>query len=219
MVDKLPAVLDTKEVDTMSSEALEVAKEIIIDDDTSYIVGADFLKGLKSIQKRINGTFDDPIKAAFAAHRSIVAAKKKHSEPIADAEKVVKVKIAAYRKEAERKRKEEEAKLRVEAKKLAEERRLAEAETLEKAGKTEEAEAVVSAPLRTPPVVLESTTPKVRGIVSREVWTFRVVNPDAIPRKYMIPDLKAIRGVAKALKGEADIPGVEVYSESSIAAK
>ena len=91
MVEKLPAVLDTREVDSMSNEALAVAQDLTIDNDETYLVGAEFLKGLKGIQKRINGTFDDPIKAALAAHRSIVGAKKKHSEPVAEAEKVFNV--------------------------------------------------------------------------------------------------------------------------------
>lgn len=67
----------------------------------------------------------------------------------------------------------------------------------------------------TPTVVMDA--PKVSGITKRVVWFARVVNPNLLPREYLVPNEKALDGIAKATKGEIQIPGVEFYSENLIA--
>jgi hypothetical protein len=60
--------------------------------------------------------------------------------------------------------------------------------------------------------------PKVEGVSLRKGWAFRIVDAAKIPRKYLVPDEKAIGGVVKALGQQARIPGVEVYRDTTVAA-
>lgn len=215
---ELAIVPETKEVDQRAAEALSIAADIAIRDASTYQTACDFLKSLKTIEKDINATFDEPIHRAFEAHRAIVAAKKKHFEPIERAESIVKPKIAAYLQEQERIRRDEERRLQEEARKKAEEEALAQAAELEAEGDKEAAEALISEPVQVAPVVLPKTTPKVSGIASREVWLYRIVDAGKIPRQYLKIDEQKIGQVVRAMKGSADIPGVQVYPEKHISA-
>lgn len=57
------------------------------------------------------------------------------------------------------------------------------------------------------------------GISTREDWDFEIIDEAAIPREYMTVNDKAIRGVVKALKDKAAIPGIRVFSKKNIAAR
>ena len=61
-----------------------------------------------------------------------------------------------------------------------------------------------------------SLLPRVPGMTLRKNWSFRVTNPDLIPREYLMPDLVKIGGVVRALKNQCRIPGIEVYEEDTI---
>jgi len=52
-----------------------------------------------------------------------------------------------------------------------------------------------------------------------ERWTFRIINPQLIPRDYLTPNLKMIGGVARAWGRSARIPGVEVYAEKGVSGR
>lgn len=144
------------------------------------------------------------------------------------ADKLLTRKVGDYRAEQEWKRREEEERINAERRREAERKAREEAERkageLRQAGLKREAAKVVreaaKAPVEVPaPVSLQSTTPKIEGISSRKNWTFRIVNESLVPREYLVPDEKKIRGVVKALKEKAKIPGVEVFAEESVAVK
>ena len=65
------------------------------------------------------------------------------------------------------------------------------------------------------PAVVPSQT-KVAGLAMTKLWQYRIVDESQIPRKYMIPNAKMLGELARTLKGLAEIPGVEVYSENSV---
>lgn len=123
---------------------------------------------------------------------------------------------------AREKREREEAK----ARELEAKGRAAEAEAKRKAA--EEAEAArlreaeatraAAASMPTAPVV-HFEQPKVAGVSSRQVWKFEIVDAEQLPRKYTIPDEKAIGAVVRALGDKADIPGVRVYAETVISSR
>lgn len=218
MDQQLAFIPEAKEVDQRAIEALYIANDIAIRDAETYQTACDFLKTLKTIEAEINSTFDEPIRRAYEAHKAIVAAKKKHFEPIEQAERIVKPKISAYLAEEERKRREEERRLQEEARKKAEEEALAQAAELEAEGDTEGAEALISEPVVAPPVVLPKATPKVSGIATREVWLYKITDANKIPRQYLKIDEQKIGQIVRAMKGQTSIPGVQVYSEKQIAA-
>ncbi|MGD9885813.1 MAG: hypothetical protein AB7U95_37520 [Reyranella sp.] len=132
--------------------------------------------------------------------------------------------LAEKQRQAEEKAKAEQERLRREAAEAEAAGRAAEAAKLAaKAEKVEERtaakvealqiqEAAVVAP------VISREPPKVAGLATREVWKFRVVNAALVPDQYKAIDEARIRKVVAALKGDANIPGVEVYSERTLAA-
>ena len=74
---------------------------------------------------------------------------------------------------------------------------------------------VVSAPVKSNSVATDL------GIKGREQWDFEIVDAALIPREYLVPDMAAIRGVVKAMKGKTNIPGIQVTSsvKSAIGAR
>jgi len=209
---------ETTEVDTRAKEALSLATEITIRDNETYETACAFLKSLKAIEKEIADTFDEPIKRAFEAHKSILGAKGRHMEPIQQAERVVKPKIATYLQEQERIRRDEERRLQEEARKRAEEEALAEAAELEAEGETEAAEQLISEPIRVAPVIVPKMVPKVTGVAMKENWRFRVTDANKIPREYLKIDEIKIGQIVRALKDKTKIPGIEAYPEKLISA-
>jgi len=211
------ATLDTMAVDSQAMDAVQGAQNLLVNNPQRYEAAAGFVKTMKKLRGQIDDTFDPVVKTAHAAHKEAVAAKKKHMEPVVQAEKITKGKMSLYVQEAERQRRKEEEKLRKEALKRAEEERLAAAEKAESAGDEEEVECLLDEAVEAAPVTLESTTPKIAGISYRTVWKYKIVDEAKIPRKYLKIDETRISQIVRAMKDETDIAGVEVYSEQTAA--
>lgn len=68
-----------------------------------------------------------------------------------------------------------------------------------------------------PVVQVKPNIPTVAGTVSRQNWKFRFVDPNRIPRVYMMPDEVKIGQMVRATKdkksAEGICPGIEVYTE------
>ena len=95
------------------------------------------------------------------------------------------------------------------------ERLLKQAENLKtpelKMARLEKAEAIAA------PVVRINTAPsKVSGVATRKTWKARVVDFNKVPRKYMLVNTKALDALARATKGNIEVPGVEFFEESSL---
>jgi hypothetical protein len=121
---------------------------------------------------------------------------------------------------------------RLEQLRIDNEARLAHAIALEAEGKAAEANRVLNAPPPPPPPPIQTPAPaprmtmpeapKAAGVSFRENWKARVVDFQLLleavaagrqPLTMVEANQKALDGIAKALKGEARIPGVEFYSE------
>lgn len=132
-------------------------------------------------------------------------------------------------KRAAQKKADEE---RAEQLRIDNEARLAHAIALEAEGKAAEANRVLNAPPPPPPPPAPTPAPAPRmampeapraaGVSFRENWKARVVDFQLLveavasgrqPMTMVEANQKALDGIAKALKGEARIPGVEFYSE------
>ena len=180
-----------------------VAVEIAVTNQESYIAANDQIGKLQTLRKNIVAEFADTKKAAAEAHKRVCALEKKFLDPVDQRITAFKnattrwyaAEQASIRAEEERKRREAE-----EAAKLA-----AEAES---AGEEEMAlEAVAEA------AAVESTItamPKVKGTAMREVYRAVVVDINALPREYMIPNQAALDRVVQATKGAIQIPGVRI---------
>lgn len=205
----------------VEAEAHDMERHAIalpVNDDETNLTAGEFLVAIRGLRRRIDETFDPVIGAAHKAHGAAIAAKKRHADPVDAAERIVKRKIADYSLAEESRRREEEARLQAAARVREEDARLAEAVLLEQAGESALAESVIAAPVVVAPVVLPPP-PKVHGVSTRTTWNFRIVNPAIIPRDFLTPDLGKIGGVVRALKGYANIPGVEAYEDRTVAVR
>lgn len=207
-----------KEVENKAVATVEKAQDMMIASNEDYKVAGDFLLDLKDLQKQINEFMDPIIKKAHEAHKEAIKQKKTVESPLKEAEKIVKTKMQAWYELEEKKRQEEERRLQEQAQKEAEEKRLAEAEALEKAGNDEAALNKLDEDVAAPTVIVPKQTPKIEGVSNRQVWNYRIKDESKIPREYMIPDRVRIGQIVRANKDRTDIPGVEVYSETNLAA-
>ena len=141
----------------------------------------------------------------------------------------------------ENKRKEEEARAaqakadaeRAEQIRVDGEARLAHALALEAEGKNAEANRVLNAPPPPPPPpapppaptarAVIPAAPKAAGVSFRENWKARVTDLQLLvtacanghqPLTFLVPNQSVLDGIAKALKAEGRVPGVEFYSEN-----
>lgn len=58
---------------------------------------------------------------------------------------------------------------------------------------------------------------EVAGVQTRSTWVGEVEDASAIPRRYMIPDVKALAALTKATGGDPEIPGWRAWEEKSLA--
>lgn len=188
-----------------------VALEVKSPDDE--VTAGNWWKAGNDILKAIDDELDPIIKAAHGVHKSLVAKKAAAREPIERVMRALKTKVADYRRAAEEERRKKELELQAAAKKIEEDKRLEEAAEMEKAGLSDVADAILDAPVDVAPIVLQEP-PKIKGgITLRTKYSFRIVDPDKIPRSYLTPDLVMIGNVVRGSKGKIQIPGVEIFEE------
>ena len=218
---------DTREVQQKAISAVEKALAIKITDDILYVQAGELLKSLKGLQIQINETFDAPIRAAHAAHKAVLAAKDKHMAPVAEAERIVKPKLAVYAQEQETRRLEEQKRLEAESRKKSEDEALAQAIEAENSGNKAAAEALLSSPIQTPPVVLPKQT-KINGVYFRTKWSGTVTDKMALikavaagqaPAGLLSENPTAIRQFAESTQGAACVPGIRFYDEKIVSGR
>jgi len=207
-----------EKIQRRSNDILDQSKLLKIFDIDSFNQATLFLKAVKSIQEEIDSAFDPIIRAQHQAHKKSLETKRRYSFPLDKAEGIVKVKIREYHLKAERARQEEEARLQREAKKAEEERLIQLAMEADEAGENDEAQLILSSSVEAPVITVPSQT-NGNGISYREVWKFRITNPDLVPGRYKIIDERKIGAVVRALKDKTNIPGIAVYCEKSVSVR
>ena len=192
---------------------------------TSLDAANGLLLDVKALRRKFDTEFDAGIAQAFQHHRYLVAQKRRWTDPLDEAEKILKPKITAYLVEQDR--------IRLEAERAAERARLKiekeaadasdVAAELIKEGKSAEAEQVVDMALEKVQEI-EAETPFVpskpiaNGTTLRETWNFEIENEELIPRQFLTPDLKKIRGYVQNMKRDARIAGVRIFPVKSVSA-
>ena len=206
------------DIDNTNSQALATIDRLqsltCIDSTEDYKMAASYWQSARALMAEIAEAYDKIIADAFKTHKTAVATKKKYFEPIEAEAKRIKTIRSAYDAERERERQAEQRRQEDEARARESERKLAEAICAEADGNQAQADAIMAEPVVVAPVILARATPKIEGgPVYREIWKFRIVNADLIPREHLIPDEKKLGAMARALKGAMNVPGVGVYSE------
>jgi KTSC domain-containing protein len=234
--DKSVSALDlSADATSLRRRAIEVSQEakgLAIHSAIEFEEAGKRLKQLvlekKQSQLRVN-----QIKTpAYQTYKATLQLEKDVIAPYTQAEQWIKGGMARYLAEEESVRRKREETLTAQARSLAEEeaRQQAvefaefDAQAFEAQGEPERAAQVRQnptslAPAYVTPVVLQKEVPKVDGVSSRKNWTFRIRDEAQIPREFLMPNEAAIRQVVRALKDKANIPGIEVYCEDSVAVR
>jgi hypothetical protein len=229
----MATVIEFRAADDVTALALtwpDRARALTIENDTTYIEAGEMLKGIKALRKEVDDAFDPIIKKAHEAHKEACGQKKKAETPLLDAETILKRGLVAYETEQERLRQIEQRRLQEEARQIDEARRLEEAAALERQAVATgdetlraEAEELISAPVCAPAVYVPPSTPKVSGISYRENWRIDpnvdlkalclAIAQGRQPVSLILPNVTALNGLARSLKGEMKVPGVKVVCE------
>lgn len=99
----------TEEIEEQSTDIKVYAETVEIQCLVGLEEGKDRIQDIKALRKAVNETFDPVVGAAYAAHKEAVAAKKKHTDPLDVAERLIKGKIGGYLDLVEEERKKAEA--------------------------------------------------------------------------------------------------------------
>jgi hypothetical protein len=211
------------------NEALTVpdrARELVVADQRGLDTAKEMLHAIDELMGRIDESFDPQINQAHKLHKSLLAEKKKFSDPLEHSKALISRKSADFIGEQERLRREKERE-RLEAEARASEiadKAIGKAEKLIEDGKDKAANAILDKATEETEKIL-AAAPEIPdkldtiGLTVRENWTFSIVDAALIPREYLIPDEKKIGRIVRATKGEANIPGVRVYAEKGIATR
>ncbi len=226
--EALPAGVSVEIAEKAKADALAIPDRIgtiVIRDQQ----GLDVLNGLLvEVDARLeyfSDLYDPQIAKANALHKSLLADKKKLTDPLERAKKAGRAKVAEYLYEEDQKRLAAER-----ARQLAEEKAKREAEkAVDKAheliqrGQDAKAE-----------VIVDQATEKIEAIKAaapavpdkpvadfslRETWEFEVTDASLVPRKYLIVDEVTIGKIVRAMKDQTDIPGIRAYPKRSVASK
>jgi len=199
-------------------KAPDRAAEISVKTDEDLRAADEVLGAIKGLTAEVNDTFDPIIKRNHAAWKEALAQKKRHLDPLQQAERMVKSVVGAYleAKEAERRKAEEERKRQLAAQAEAEEAKLAEALEAEEAGDNAKAdELITSIEEQAPDIeVPEKTKLAHTHTVKKPKW--EIVDATKLPREYLMPDTVKIGKVVRALGEETSIPGVRVWMETTV---
>lgn len=202
--------LNTQDLEQITSERDLIIKQIDavqVEDKDSYETAEAFVKVLNEREKRIKDFFKPMKQEADKAKRAILDREKEALDPIVTAKKTIGVRMSAWYRAEQKKRAEEAKKLQEEAK---------------KAGATEEEVETFITP----------SAPDVGG--QRKVWKWKVDKPMdfvAYAKALIATEIekgegpifdaldKYISGQVRALKGDTNLPGVQVYQDTITAVR
>lgn len=213
---------ETNKLEAVNNAAVRHAESITVANDVDYTHAAEFLKEVKVNIKSVEDTFADMKEKAYKAHRSVCDTESSFKKPLLAAEKIVKAKMQVYYSEQERLRREEDARIRAEQKRLADEQ-LKRAAELEAQGRAEEANAALQTAscIDALNTVITFQKPAAEGVSAQLDYDIQITNPNAVPAYIMgaeirTIDVAAIKRLAKATKGNIQIPGVVIVPTKSI---
>lgn len=222
---------DVEQVKEQSTEITVQAKAVSVIDVWTQQVASDLLLSVAAMRAKVASTFKPMKDAAFKAHRTVCDQEKLTDAPLLEAESYLKRQISAFvsaereraRQEEERLRREERERAEREAKEESERLALEDALQLEEEGEHEAAEAALASPLPVapryvPPPPVAPHVAQVAGVSMRQTYKWRVIDEKLVPRQYLCLDEKAIGGVVRAMGAKTNIPGIEVYPETTVAA-
>jgi len=209
----------TQDLEQKGLSVVEQAYPLLITNTTSYEAATSLLLSVKELLKEVANTFNPIIDKQYAAHREALAQKKRHEDPLLRAEAILKPRIAQYLHEQEQQR------LAIE-RKAKEDAQLQEAVDAEARGDQAGADAAINGQ-GIVNVSVPSSTPKVAGISTRELWSVEVTDKVALikavaaglaPVNILDVNQTVANQMARALKTSLKYPGLKAVCTKTVAA-
>jgi len=197
--------VDTADIRPKVDKYRECAEALEIVNDAAYESATVWVKEAKALHKYIDDRFKPTKDALNAAKNELMKMIKSFTVPLQEAENIIKDKMSVYYRKKEEERLAEQRRLQEQARKAEEERRLNEAIDTGDEG-------VLDEPVVVPEVQIENTQ-KVEGVSYVEQVQCEIFDENKIPREYLMPDEQKIKRVARAARGQIEIPGVKIWVE------
>lgn len=204
---------ESGQVEVEVRNTVNQVKALVITDPETYVKAADFRSQLLEKEKLWHGKLKPLCETTDKAHK---AATSLYGVIITDGFKAlaksIKEKMIAWDQEQKEIARKKALELEAKEKRRAEDEQLEVAELMESVGAKEEAEQLLKKPVEVTPVKVETGVPNV-GLKYRGSWKFRVIDPNLVPRAYLMLDEKKIGGVVRHMKDATNIPGIRAYEE------
>lgn len=212
MTTELVMPEDPKEIQESGNSLEKMANELVIDSDESYQVGANLLVQINTVMKKVKPELDKPRAAAWAHYQDMLTWVDKHFGPYERAKKKVAGMVGAWDLAIAQKRQKEALAAQAKADKETREKREAEIQAARERKDKEAVAALKSAPIPMASIQVKTAAPtKVEGVNTRFKWALdQVINVDALPRRWLIANEKAINGTVEDLGEKHGIPGITI---------
>lgn len=232
---------DTTDIESETLEIVNQSQCIQVVTHADYLKAGEYSKRIKAAINNVVLRFEEPKDLASKAHKKICALEKEFLDPLKKAKSFCDEKVIIYEKERKRIEQEELNRRRLEAEiahkklieedlKRQEEERLEKAVALASTGHLAQAEAVISAPIRSLHIVPPVQQPiaqmeKVEGLHIRTTYKAEVfelmdlvqaVAAGLQPLAYLEVNQSALNKQASSLKYELRIPGVRVIKNETV---
>lgn len=152
------------------------------------------------------------VKGAYDQWKDLCSRRDLIAEPLQQKKDRAALAVGAYKKARDEFQKSEEDRITRERLKAEEDERLKKAQELQDSGRAAEADEVLEEPIHVAPAILPGA-PETKGTTFRQNWKYQIIDPDKIPREYLMPDTTKIGMQVRTTKEKTNIPGVRVYSE------
>lgn len=173
------------ELQTQTNNLLDTVQFITITTDKELDEANTILRRIATLRKAAKAHFESLKKPFNEAMANLRAKEKEFLGPMENGEAAIKKLIVQYNAKRDARLKEEQEKLELLSKQMAE-----------------------NGLDILPSVRLEK--PKLNGTTVSNRYDFDIVDPNLIPREYLVVDTAAIGKVVRALKEKTNIPGIKV---------
>lgn len=212
------AVQPLKDYSVVVAPVVEQANGMVVSDQTTRRAAIVFLQAVKEAQRTVTAELEPLVKRAHDNWKAMVAYRDKYLTPLKQAEQTVKTVVSAFDAEEQEKRLQEQRRLQAEADAAAARERA----RLEKEAarlKTPELreDRLAQAQAVTAHVIQVQAPERQEGVAYRSTWKAVVLDPQAVPREWLIVNDQALQTFARATKGTVPVPGVRFDEVRSLA--
>ena len=227
VVETTVATVDENSLGLEVTDIEQQATALTIETGADYMTAGSLAKIVKATQKKVEDYWEPMRASTYTAYKAVTDHKKAMTDPLKNAETIIKRKMGQFQMEQERKRREEEERLKALAR-AEMERKLKEAAEAEKAGdetavESAMAEAEVMETMAATAKV-DAVQVKAQGISQTKSWEITGIDLKELPVEFggiviRPADERAILNIIKMSKGNVTIPGVQFSKKVNIAVR